>query len=279
MSVLLRPLAALAFLTPLAAHAADTYDAGAYTPDTSEVAIANNADLVIELGIGGTVQPRYLGSDDYILSPSPIVAVSYLRLPGLLEVGGGPETAFSIGPSFRFIGERDPDDDSDLEGLRSLDRTYEAGLRAGYEVDFDQMWGGEIYGEARYAFGEAEGFVGGFGVNAIVRPNEVVELRFGPRAELASSEYMQTYFSISPDESIASGGRLSAFEADGGFYSVGVEAEARYEFRSNWFLTAEAGYQRLVGDAKDSPIVSEAGSADQFTAGLGISRRFSLDLF
>ncbi|MFD2238870.1 MipA/OmpV family protein [Aureimonas populi] len=249
-----------------------------YVLDTSQVAIANNADLVIELGIGGQVQPRFLGSDEYILSPFPIVSLSYLSLPGLFEIGGGPKTAFSLAPSFRFIGERDPSDHEDLAGTRELDRTYEVGLRAGYEFNFNAVYGAEVFGEARYAFGEAEGFVGGFGVHAIVRPTEVLELKVGPRASLASDDYVQTYFSVSPAESMASLGRLEAYEADGGFYSVGLEASARYEFRPDWFLNLEAGYERLVGDAEDSPIV-RVGSANQFTAGIGVSRRFSLDLF
>ena len=60
--------------------------------------------------------------------------------------------------------------------------------------------------------------------------------------------------------------------------SVGVAGDARFEFRPDWFLNVEASYSRLTGDAGDSPIV-EAGSKDQFTFGLGLSRRLSLDLF
>lgn len=248
------------------------------TIDTSSVAIVNNADLVIELGVGARVETRYLGSDDYILSPTPIIDVSYLNIPGLIEIGGGPRTAFSIGPSFRFMDERDPADDRDLAGLRPLDQTYEVGLRAAYEIAFGPTFGTEFFGEARFAFGEAEGLVGGFGVFAVARPTETLELKIGPRVNLASSDYVSTYFSVSPIESLASFGRLDAYEADGGFYSYGLEAVAKYEFRPNWFLNVEAGYERLTGDAGDSPIVS-VGSRDQFSGTIGLSRRFSLDLF
>ena len=41
-------------------------------------------------------------------------------------------------------------------------------------------------------------------------------------------------------------------------------------------LTAVAvvGYYRMLGDFKRSPIVAEAGSADQFIAGLGLTYTF-----
>ena len=60
--------------------------------------------------------------------------------------------------------------------------------------------------------------------------------------------------------------------------SVGVAASARYEFRPDWFLNADASYSRFVGDAKDSPIVA-VGDENQYTFGLGLSKRFTLDLF
>jgi outer membrane scaffolding protein for murein synthesis (MipA/OmpV family) len=239
----------------------------------------DGVDLVIELGVGGEVQPRYPGARDLLFSPYPIVSMSYLRLPGLFEFGGGPKTAFSIGPSFRIIGERDPADEPGLAGTRKLDATYEAGIKAGYEFNFDPIYGAEVIGEVRGAFGEASGVVGTVGADMIARPMPLLELRLGPRANLASSDYMGTYFSVSPGESVDSGGRLDAYDAGGGLYSVGLKASARYEFKPTWFLNANAGYERFVGDAKDSPIVSTVGDANQFTVGLGISKQFSLDLF
>lgn len=247
--------------------------------DTSEVAIANNNDLVIELGAGGRIRPRYLGADDYIVTPFPIISVDYLSIPGLFTVGGSDRVGgLRFAPSFAFTGSRDSGDDADLLGTRPLDETYEVGARIGYEYALDDVYGLEFYGEARGAFGEASGVVGGFGVDAIARPTEVLELKLGPRATLASSDYMSTYFSISQAESIASGGRLDAFDADGGFTTVGLDGSVRYEFRPNWFARADASYERLVADAADSPI-ARVGSRDQFTFGLGLSRRFSFDLF
>ena len=53
-------------------------------------------------------------------------------------------------------------------------------------------------GEARYAFGGAEGLVGEIGLNAIARPTETLELSAGPFASLASDDYTDAYFGVTP---------------------------------------------------------------------------------
>ncbi|WAP68706.1 MipA/OmpV family protein [Jiella pelagia] len=230
-------------------------------------------DFVFELGIKGVVDPEFLGSDDYRILPGAIFSVEYLNLPGLGSFGGPDGLGFSIGPSFNVVGERNSDDHSELTGLDDVDTTYEAGIKVSYE------WvNAEIYGSARYAFGGAEGFVGDAGANLISRPTETVTLKLGPTVSFASKDYMEDYFSVSPAESIASGGRFSAYDSGGGFKTVGVAASARYEFTPDWFLNADASWDRLVGDAGDSPIV-EAGDKNQYSFSLGVSKRFSLDLF
>lgn len=250
-----------------ASLAADVGGGGEPAPVTSP-----DTDIVIEIGAGGLLSPKYEGSDKYEISPVPFLSLGYLDIPGLLTIGSlDPQVGgFSIGPSVGYIDDRN---DRDLDGLDDVDATYEAGVRLGYEWTY-----AEIYGEARYAFGGADGFVGEAGANLIARPTSDLELKAGPVVSFASDNYMDAYFSVSGEEAAASGGDFDEYDADGGLKTVGVSATARYEFRPNWFLNANGSYNRLVGDAKDSPIVA-VGSEDQFTFGLGLSKRFSLDLF
>ena len=49
------------------------------------------------------------------------------------------------------------------------------------------------------------------------------------------------------------------------------EAGVIYPFAGNWAVNAQVGYSRLSGDAKDSPIVRDAG---RFSGGLFLSYRF-----
>ncbi|MBP0617532.1 MipA/OmpV family protein [Jiella mangrovi] len=257
------------------ANAADVV--GPYDPAPAPVQPAaidyGGDDFVFELGIEGVVEPEFLGSDDYRVLPSAIFSVEYLNLPGIGSFGGPDGRGFSIGPSFNVVGERKADDHPELSGLNDVDTTYEVGLKASYEWEY-----AEVYGAARYAFGGADGFVGDAGANLIARPTETITLKLGPTVSFASSDYMESYFSVSPGESLASGGKFAAYDAGGGFKSVGVAASARYEFTPDWFLNADASWDRLVGDAADSPIV-KAGSKDQYSFTLGISKRFSLDLW
>ncbi|ALN71113.1 MULTISPECIES: MipA/OmpV family protein [unclassified Aureimonas] len=268
------------FVLGLGLLSSGAYAADYGTPDTTAVAVANNADLIIELGAGVSTQPAYEGANDYIVSGFPIVSLQYLSIPGLFDIGSRDVTngGFKIAPSFRFIDKRNAADYPELRGTRALDETYQLGLRAGYEFPIYDTFNVEVYGAARYAFGEAEGFVGEAGVDFISRPTAQWELKLGPTTSFADSEYMSTYFSVTPIESLASFGRLAAYEADSGFKTVGVRGSARYEFRPDWFVNVNAAYDRMVGDAKDSPIV-KVGSEDQFYAGIGLSHRFTLDLF
>lgn len=230
-------------------------------------------DLVFEIGLGALVSPDYAGASSYGVSPRPYFSVEYLSIPGIGSFGGPDGLGLSIGPSFGYTGKRSDEDFPILSGLDDVDATYQAGLRVGYEWKH-----AEVYGAARYAFGGAEGFLGDIGANYILRPTSVLTITAGPVVTMASSGYTDDYFSVSVAESLASGGRFDAYDADGGFENVGVQASVRYEFQRDWYLNAEASYNRIVGDAADSPVV-DAGSRDQFTVGLGISRRLSLDLF
>ena len=65
---------------------------------------------------------------------------------------------------------------------------------------------------------------------------------------------METYFGVTPAESALSG-TLAAYSPGGGFKSVGAELNVRYEFAPQWAIRGEFIYEKLIGDAADSPIV------------------------
>ncbi len=43
-----------------------------------------------------------------------------------------------------------------------------------------------------------------------------------------------------------------------------------FHLNENWHLGGSAMYQRLLGDAEDSPVVDDRGSANQIFGGLAI---------
>jgi MipA family protein len=231
----------------------------------------STTDLSVRVGIGGLFQPDYTGSNDYEVVPWPIVSLEYLRLPGLGDFGGRT-VGFTIGPSFGFVGERDQTSNAALNGLGDVDAAFEAGIKAAYEVNY---WG--AYAAVRRGFGGYDGFVGEAALYAVWRPTDVWVVRAGPNVSFADSDYFNTYYSVTPGQSAASG--LAAYNAGSGFKTVGLQANAVYSWTEKVDLHFRAGYERLVGGAADSPIVTTAGSENQFTAGIGISYRLDLDLF
>lgn len=257
-STLLAGGLAIALFAPLPASAMD----GA----------APGKELVFDLGVGGRLQPKYPGAESYALSPFPIFQLQYLVFPGLGTVADASTQGIFFRPAFGFVGERSARDDADLTGTNKVDWALEFGAGLGYRTDSFRA-----FAEARRGFGGHQGFVGELGVDAILHPMERVSLRVGPRLGLADAEYMATYFGVTAAESAASGGALAAFSPGGGLTDVGVDARLSYDWTENAAVHLDAGYRRLVGDAAKSPI-TKAGSADQFTVGLGVSYRFAFDL-
>lgn len=261
-----------AMLLTLPAGAALAADLGATPPASNEAAARSPHDLVLELGVGAKLAPAYDGASEYDVTPWPIVTLHYLWLPGLGEVKSSrPRQGFSFGPSFDFRSERESAEHADLVGLNDIDAAFELGGKFAYTFG---VW--RPFVAVRYGFGGHEGIVGETGIDVVLRPTENTELTFGPRASFANGEYMRTYFGVTPAESALSG--LAAYDPGGGFKSVGLEIGGRYEFTPQWALVGSLEYERLIGDAADSPIV-KTGEENQFIAKLGLSYRFGLNLF
>lgn len=76
--------------------------------------------------------------------------------------------------------------------------------------------------------------MGELGANLIMRPNDKLTLKVGPRVLAGDSGYANTYFGVTADESTASGGDLAAYDAKGGAMSVGMELGMTYALTEDW---------------------------------------------
>lgn len=227
------------------------------------------AGIEFELGGGGSVAPRYEGSSNYFLSPYPTFRLKRLTLSNGFQIGGGDGMGLSFYPSFNFRGARKAADTPALTGLTDVKAAVELGLGAAYATQ-----GFKVSGEVRRGVTGHEGYVGEFGADMSFHPAERLTVSAGPRFSFADAKYMDSYFSVSAAEAGASG--LPQFDAGPGFKTVGAELSARYEVDANWALESSARYDRLVGDAANSPITG-IGSKNQFGFRLGVVRSFRLD--
>ena len=243
-------------------------------PSLASAQSKEDKQYVMDLGAGVMAQPRYPGSDETIFVPYPLIAVSKFFLPGYGQIDEKDNTRrLAIYPSFNFIGKRDSSKSNELEGMKDVDWALEAGLGISYRYDWIRG-----FAEVRQGFNGYSGQVANFGIDLIGNPTEDLELRFGPRAGWGSQDYMKTYFGITSSEADASPLYDKAYKADAGFNTVGLAGSATYDLSERWKLHALAGWDRLIGDAGDSPIVKE-GSEDQFYGGAGLSYRFAFDIF
>ena len=86
------------------------------------------------------------------------------------------------------------------------------------------------------------------------------------------------YFSITPAQSagstVAGLPALPVYHASGGVYSYGAGGQIEYFFNPQWATYSFIEYERLVGSAADSPLVTQRGSPNQVTFGLGARYSF-----
>lgn len=237
----------------------------------SSAAVAQEAlapGLAFELGAGGRLAPAYEGSKDYKVSAFPTVRFGYLALKNGFTLGGGDGQGLSVRPSFRYLGARETADYPELTGVLDTEAALELG--GGLKYAHGPY---SVFADVRYGVTGHSGFVGELGADYALRPKENTTFTVGPRVSWASSDYMANYFSVNASEAAASG--FGIFSASAGIKSVGVEAAVRHDFNKDWAVEASAGYDRLTGDAANSPIVS-AGSKNQFSGTLGIVRKLNI---
>jgi outer membrane scaffolding protein for murein synthesis (MipA/OmpV family) len=105
------------------------------------------------------------------------------------------------------------------------------------------------------------------------RPGIDTLVTVGPRVRVNDDDYADAYFGITPAVAAATGFRLrSGRRRPGGRVVAGVT----HQLTRSFGVYGYAGYDRLVGDAADSPIVQNFGSEDQFSAGLALFFTFGL---
>ncbi len=227
-------------------------------------------DWSICVGALGIYKPAYEGSDDYELKGFPIIDIT-LRDTFFLNAKKGlgayvwNRNDFKLGLSVGYTFGRDEDDSSDLKGLGDIDSGATANVLFKWTT-------GAVALDARYEeqiTGQDTGFQVHLGLGYDLRIAEKIILKPLIRTTYASSDYMEEYFGISPSQSTRSG--MSVYDASSGFKSLGFQVMATYILDRHWGIQAGAGYDRLVGEAADSPVVKDE---NQFRVSMGLFLKF-----
>lgn len=225
------------------------------------------------VALGPQLVPSYPGADGVSLRP----LIDYSRADegepftfeaadesfgfALLRSGG-----FSAGPSLGIEGKREATEVGTL--LPEVDFSLEIGGFVQQEFS-DTM---RVRAEVRQGVTGHEGLISILSADYVMRKGLTQEIAFGPRVTIADDSYQDAYFSVRPEDASAAG--LPAFDAGGGIQAVGATLGYIRQFSPRWGIYAYAKYDRLVGDAADSPIVREYGSRDQISGGVALTYSF-----
>ena len=251
---------------------------------------ADDGGDTFTIGLGASYLPSYEGSDNYVVSGAGLVRgrvsgfsfysrgtaflVDLIREPANapVNVEFGPMVNLRLDRTSRI---RDPR----VRALGEIDTAIEAG---GF---FGATKNGVLHG---YDFLTARVDVVHDVTNThdslIVTPNleyatplsRQTLVGLSVSADHVGGGYARTYYGVTPGGSVASG--LAPYNLDGGFKNVrltllGTQSLSG-DLRRGLGLFAIGSYSRMLGDFKRSPIVRDAGDADQFLAALGLTYTF-----
>ena len=262
-------------LSALAAVPAHAQDAGAgvfdeYGPNAAEsFERATAARWRFAVGGGLAADPNFQGSDKYRVHPTLFIFAGY----GPFFIGfGGAGVNFYRAPGLRVgaivsLGQgRNESTDARLSGLGNIDRTVVAGLFAVHATR------GYLARVATYTDigGEHHGSLARLDLFGRFRTGERVGFFAGPGLTWGSSQYNQTFFGVTDEQSLRSG--FPAFSAGSGINNARVTAGTNYRFAPNWRLFGGLTASRLVGDAAASPITEEKNQYRAFLSAIYLFR-------
>ncbi len=260
-----------------AAIAADLPAATPAQPITSP----SHAELwTVTIGVEGRVLPRFDGATSYTVAPIPLFGIRPAGTPApfdatrdgfgfsIIDIG-----RFQAGPAFKVDLPRREGSDGDLRGLGNVDWTLEAGAFAQYWV---AQWL-RARAELRQGIGGETGLTAELTADVVVPLTSQLTMSGGPRMTLEGNAATSPYFSITPTQSIHSG--MPVYDAHGGMHSFGAGAKVRYAWSPQWTTHVFVEYERLSGDAANSPLVTLHGSRDQVQTGIGLAYSFDMPGF
>ena len=246
----------------------------------------------LTLGLGGGIAPEYEGASEYGFQPGGVIQGKVdgfefqVRGPNLYVdlVRDSADSRWNViaGPVAQVRFDRTSRRDLDDPRVALLG-TSETAVELGGFVGIGKK--GFLIPPASLTFdlafvhdvaGAHDSYILTPGVSLSSPVSQRAFARIGLSADYVSGGYGRTYFDV---PTLAQPGALPAYSTNGsGFKSVGSTLLLTYDLggdnRKGWGLFALGGYKRLLGQYVRSPIVRDAGDADQFLAVAGIAYSF-----
>jgi len=248
----------------------------------------------LSVGAGAGVMPSYAGSDDYIVVPGAVLRGKVDNFAffsrgsnlyvDLVREANGSTLDIEFGPMINYRGDRSGHiEDNRVKALGELDSAFEAGgwvgiaktgvITSAYDnLSFRVSYIGDISGAHK---------------SYLISPtieygtplSKASYVGLSVSADYVGKGFGRYYYDIDTAGALASGlatygdaGRKAGFSRVN-FGLAGIQSLSG-DLRKGWAVFALGGYARMLGRYKDSPIVRDAGSADQWLGGLGVAYTF-----
>ena len=262
-------------------------------PNAPPMPVPNASGNTVTVAVAGAWLPDYEGSNDYSLTPAPAaigtlggVSFQVLGNRASVDLIAEPTDAkwdFQAGPvglvNFNRV-SRKGIDDRRVKALPTTSTALELGGYVGIgkvgviTSDYDKLTVSVSY---RYD-------VTGIHDSGVIQPSISYYTPLSTKAavgifgsaEKVEREYGRTYFDVRPQDVAASG--LPAFRTRGGWKNYVVGVAGTYSLTGDLLhgfkVIAGGTYKRMLNDFGDTPIVSIAGSRDQWLGAVGIGYTF-----
>nr|WP_210309729.1 MipA/OmpV family protein [Ochrobactrum sp. Marseille-Q0166] len=268
---------AVSLFSPLSAFAADVQQTDIYTTEVAQPARKHfwSGDWYLKVGAAGMIAPKFEGSNKYRFSAQPLISLGRQgEAERFSSRNDNASFAFIDKDRFRVgaVGKLMFERDTDIEGIHKTKFGGEAG---GFVDVYPTDWL-RFRGEVRHGIRAHKGVVADIAADAFYDVTPKIRVSAGPRATFASKDYMRTYYGVTAEEAVASG--LKEYRPGGGWESVGVGGAVTWQATDKIDTSLFAEYNRLQDKAKNSSIVKDHGSPNQFTVGVSATYRFDFSL-
>lgn len=224
----------------------------------------------VDGGALALIFPEYEGAKKYDVLVVPLIAVDYKRRFFINFFNGAGvylinDDKLKLGAGIGYLMGREEDDGPRLQGLGDVDGGAVVNLFSEYAI-------------GRYSFGlKYRNQVSGANTGYLVSLDAAygqnmgrkLILKYGATVNYASTGYMTSFFGVSASQATASG--LAPHSVDAGIKGAGLELTTIYLIAQPWSIQGFVKYERLLGDAADSPVVV---NENQFGLALGLAYRF-----
>jgi outer membrane scaffolding protein for murein synthesis (MipA/OmpV family) len=279
--------------TGLAATAAALFTQGAIAQEGVPFDLQQDTNMV---GLGVFAVPEYYGSSKYKAAAGPLIRYNFNE--GMYVEWIGPEIRLNLVPRalvapygdvragflIRARHKRDDDvDDEIVDRMQRIPTATEIGAFVDYHLPLDSNPLHKVVFHGDFGYNTTNVYDGATGnIRATYfHPFEggvygkplLATVGFG--LFFSSDHFTNRYFGINGTDVALFPDRGGVpYKAEGGLTSIKIPFTLVSQVDPKWLVFVGGQYERLLGDAKDSPIVQKRGDENQWVIGFGASYLF-----